>query len=147
MKVKFTKHLLIAGFFLLLFGLSSIHPQVWASDPAMTSPSPGTLLQQTTVTFDWTNGSQAESYKLEVGTTGTGSDDIKDQNVLQSELTVAGIPQDGNPLNVRLWWRIGENWLSTDYIYNTKMDPRWGGKALVPRTGQTTSYEPGDDGE
>ena len=52
MKVKLTRLIVIIGLFLLVFGLSSTVKVVWTADPAMTSPTPGSTLKTTDVTFD-----------------------------------------------------------------------------------------------
>jgi hypothetical protein len=107
MVIKFKKFIVIAGFLLLVFGLSSTHKQTWAADPAITIPAPGITLSRTTVTFEWMAGTQEDLYRLHLGTTGPGSKDILKANVLTTTLhTVTGIPLTGQTVYVRLWWRI-----------------------------------------
>ncbi|GJQ57250.1 MAG: hypothetical protein SCALA701_00510 [Candidatus Scalindua sp.] len=91
-----------------------------SATPVMTSPTPGSTLTTSTVTFGWSAGTQEDLYRLHVGTTGPGSKDIIKQNGLtQTSLTVTGIPTDGSMVYVRLWWRIGSTWFKTDYTYQT----------------------------
>jgi hypothetical protein len=88
--------------------------------PVMTSPAPGSTLTTSTVTFQWSAGTQEDLYRLHVGTTGPGSSDILKKNgFTQTSLTVTGIPTDGSMVYVRLWYRIGGDWFFIDYVYQT----------------------------
>ncbi|RZV84933.1 MAG: hypothetical protein EX341_07955 [Candidatus Scalindua sp. SCAELEC01] len=91
-----------------------------SATPVMTSPTPGSTLTTSTVTFGWSAGTQEDLYRLHVGTTGPGSKNIKKQNGFpQTSLTVTGIPQNGTTVYVRLWYRIGGAWSFIDYTYQT----------------------------
>ncbi len=113
---------MIAGFILLVFGLSSTHKQAWALDPVLTTPPPGSEISTATITFGWNAGDNVDEYWLEVGTgsSGTASRDIFNASTgLSTSQEVTGIPLDGNPVYVKVWWRIQADWLSAPYAYTT----------------------------
>ncbi|MDH4062786.1 MAG: M36 family metallopeptidase [Acidobacteriota bacterium] len=85
---------------------------------AITSPTPGSTLAGSSVPFQWTTGSGALQYWLEVGTTGVGSNNIwnQDQGTGTSR-TVTGIPTNGATVFVRLWTRFSTGWQFNDYTY------------------------------
>ncbi|GJQ59845.1 MAG: hypothetical protein SCALA701_26460 [Candidatus Scalindua sp.] len=141
---------MIAGFFLLVFVLSSTNMRAWASDPAIVEPPPGSTLTSEIVLFRWDFGTQEDLYRIHVGTTGPGSKDIMKRNALPvREYAVPGIPLNGNPVYVRLWWRIAGHWKRADYVYQTTGGggPSGPAPAPVPRTGQEATFYQDDDGE
>ena len=74
------------------------------------------------MTFDWSAGSGVEKYHLYVGTT-PGGKDIYDQSPgTETSVSVSGIPINGNPVYVRLWWKIAGTYSNTDYTYQTQKD-------------------------
>jgi hypothetical protein len=86
----------------------------------MSCPVPSSDLTSTTVLFQWNAGTQEDRYRLRVGTTGPGSDDILRKNgILTTSWTVTGIPTNGSTVYVRLQWRINGSWSgnSADYTY------------------------------
>jgi hypothetical protein len=85
----------------------------------MTSPAPGSTLQASTVTFQWTGGTGVAQYWLYVGTF-AGANDIYGQSRGTSlTATVANLATDGRRLHVRLWSLIGVSWQFNDYIYTS----------------------------
>ncbi|GJQ59530.1 MAG: tandem-95 repeat protein [Candidatus Scalindua sp. AMX11] len=90
----------------------------------VTNPSPGSTLTTSTVAFKWDAGGDEDLYRLHIGSTGPGSSDIlKRNNLAATSYTVTGIPIDGNPIYVRLRWRIGDTWNHfADYVYRTQGD-------------------------
>jgi len=86
-------------------------------DVRMISPTPGSTLSSTSVTFTW-NGSGADRFWIYIGTSKAGSTDIysKDQGTNTSVL-IPGLPDNGIKLYVRLWWLSGGQWYYEDYIY------------------------------
>jgi len=83
----------------------------------MTSPTPGSPLAGSTVTFSWTAGSQVTQYSLHVGTTGAGSDDIFGGIVSGESKSITRIPTTGGILYVRLYSLIDGAWQYVDYTY------------------------------
>ena len=82
----------------------------------MTVPAPGTVLQNTTMMFQWTAGSGVSGYWLMVGTNGAGSANIHSAGATNPWRAVGGLPQIGT-LNVRLMSYIGGGWQFNDYTY------------------------------
>ncbi|HUL52047.1 MAG TPA: hypothetical protein VLT83_01435 [Opitutaceae bacterium] len=73
----------------------------------MTSPAGGTTSGNSSVTFKWNPGASASSYQLDVGTA-HGKIDLFSQDVgLATSQTVAGLPNDGSTIYVRLWTKEG----------------------------------------
>ena len=82
----------------------------------LTSPTPGSVLPGTSVTFTWT-GAGVSDYQLYVGSSlGAGDLYMGDEKTNLSK-TVAGLPTDGRTLDVRLWSNVSGTWQSSDAIY------------------------------
>ena len=96
------------------------------STPAMLSPPPGSTLTTSTVTFQWSAGSAVVKYYLGVGTSQAAvasspwGDIFAQSTGTNTSAGVSGIPLTGNPVFVRLWWKIGTTWSFTDYTYQTQ---------------------------
>jgi len=89
-----------------------------ASKAVMLSPTPGSPLTTSTVTFTWSAGVGPTEYWLDVGNS-IGSGDIYAGNQgTATSKTVTSIPTDGRPLYVRLWSKISGVWVNNDYRYN-----------------------------
>jgi hypothetical protein len=85
---------------------------------AMSSPTPGSVLSGSTVTFTWTAGIGASTYWLDVGTV-SGQGNIFGQNVgLATNQTVSGVPASGGTIYVRLWTLLNGAWQYNDYTYS-----------------------------
>ena len=137
--MKPMKSILFLLFVVLIFPYASS-----AATPTITNPAPGSTLSGDTVTFSWTaNGKAVNTWWLTVGYS-LGEDDIYKSGPLKKstlEATVSELPTDGSQVYVRLRWRAGLNLKYTDFTYTALT------RALVPQTGQTKSYAPGDDGD
>ena len=84
---------------------------------SLSSPSPGSTFTGSTVTFSWTPGS-ATVYKLYLGTTGTGSNNLFNSGSINTtSATVSGIPACGNTVFVRLYWQTSGSWNYSDYAF------------------------------
>jgi len=82
----------------------------------LTSPSPGSTLPGSTLTFSWTGGGVYPIW-LDVGTI-RGQGNIFGANLGAAvRQTVSGIPQDGRPIYVRLWTQINGDWQVNDYTF------------------------------
>jgi pro-kumamolisin-like protein/Big-like domain-containing protein len=84
----------------------------------MTTPTPGSMLTGSSVTFDWTAGSGASAYWIDVGST-AGGHDIYSSGSLGNVLTttVNGLPTDGSMVYVTLYSQIGGTWSGNAYTY------------------------------
>jgi predicted extracellular nuclease len=89
-----------------------------AGPAVLTSPTPGTTLAGTTVTFGWSAGSTALEYWLDVGTTLGGTQIYSAPQGTGLSATVSGLPSGGVPVYVRLWSRLPKlGWTYNEYTY------------------------------
>ena len=96
--------------------------------PSMTTPVPSTPITTSSVTFDWTPGVGWGEYWLGVGTSQASvasspyGDIFANSTGANTSQLVTGIPINGNPVYVRLWYRVagsGNPWFFIDYTYPT----------------------------
>ena len=91
---------------------------------ALTEPSPGTKLTGTSVTFGWNPGNIATNFELLLGNTGVGSDNLYNSNsVTVTSETVSDLPDNGEPVNARLYSYYNGAWHSSDYTYTAAGTP------------------------
>ena len=91
---------------------------------SLTTPTPGSKLTGTSVTFAWNPGNTAKDFVLYVGNAGIGSSNLYYSGLLTStSQTVSGLPGNGQPVYVRLYWYIGGTWRSADYSYTASGSP------------------------
>jgi hypothetical protein len=83
----------------------------------ITSPTPGTVLPGSTVTFTWTAASGATTYWLSIGTVAGGVNLFDQSEALATSQTVNGLPTDGSTVYVRLWTAFGDIWQFNDYTF------------------------------
>src|SRR5665213_3030102 len=87
------------------------------TQPAITSPIPGSTLTSSSVTFQWSSGTSVTNYYLSVGNS-SGTNDIYGQYLGPNlSTTVTGIPTDGRMIYVELFYEISGSWYVTDYTY------------------------------
>ena len=101
-------------------------------ETSITSPTPGSTLSGSSVTFTWKATTGASDYVLYVGTTGVGSKNIyaSSSAITATSQAVTGLPTSGT-IYVRVWSQVGGFWTSVDFTYT-------GGTA----TGGTVSVSP-----
>ena len=88
---------------------------------ALTSPTPGSTLTGSSVTFTWTGGSGPAAYELWLGTTRVGSQNLYDSGATKATtVTVSDLPTNGVTVYARLWWEIDAVWKSADYTYTAQ---------------------------
>ncbi|MBZ5551927.1 MAG: hypothetical protein LAO21_04335 [Acidobacteriia bacterium] len=90
-----------------------------SSKAEMASPTPGSALTSSTVTFTWTTGTGVFEYYLQVGTTPGEQELYSVSEGLNLSATVAALPTDGSSVYVRLWSKIAGLWSFNDYIYTS----------------------------
>jgi hypothetical protein len=91
---------------------------------ALTTPTPGSTLAGSTVTFTWTAGAGPTEYQLELGTTGVGSSNLYNSGgTTATTETVSGLPTNGVKVYARLYQMIDAKWQSTDYTYTAYTVP------------------------
>ncbi|MCP4337350.1 MAG: hypothetical protein GY799_00340, partial [Desulfobulbaceae bacterium] len=84
----------------------------------ITTPSPGSQLNSTSVTFTW-NSSGADQYWLWIGTSSGANDVYSDDQGTNTSVAVSDLPRDGETLYVRLWSKVNGEWFySSDNTYN-----------------------------
>jgi hypothetical protein len=89
-----------------------------AADGVMQSPTPGSTLPGSTVTFTWTAGSGASAYWVDAGSTSGAHDYYSSGNLGNvTSTTVTGLPTDGSPVYVTLYSLIGSTWSGNTYQY------------------------------
>jgi len=102
----------------------------------LTSPAPSSRLTGSTVSFEWTGGAGASSYRLSVGNAASVFDlfdEVVDTNLSQ---IVSSLPTDGRTVFVRLWTQFDGFWESNDYTFTAAT-------IVVPRKAELTSPAPG----
>ncbi len=84
----------------------------------LTTPVPGSTLVGSSTTFDWSAGTGATAYWLDVGSTVGGNQYFQSGN-LGNTLTVTAnnLPTNGSELYVTLYSLVGGQWLSTGYTF------------------------------
>jgi rhamnogalacturonyl hydrolase YesR len=105
----------------------------------ITTPTPGSTLSGSSVTFGWTAGAGASAYWLVVGST-AGGDNYYSSGNLGNVLTVIvnGLPRNGSTLYVTLYSLIGGAWVPNAYTY-TGVSAAAGGVITTPTPGSTLS--------
>jgi hypothetical protein len=83
------------------------------------TPTPGTALTATPVTFVWSTGVSVTEYWLDVGTTPGGTQIYTASQAMNLSVAVGGIPIDGSVVYVRLHSKISGVWSSNSYTYST----------------------------
>jgi hypothetical protein len=91
---------------------------VGASAGMLTTPTPGSTLNGSSVTFDWTAGSGASAYWMDIGNTAGGNNYYSSGNLGNVLTTTAsGLPTDGSMIYVTLYSQIGGQWYGGNYSY------------------------------
>jgi hypothetical protein len=83
----------------------------------MTSPTPGSTLTSSTVTFVWDTGTGVSQYWLSIGATPGGNQIYEQSQGTNLSVTVSGLPTDGSTIHARLWSLIAGVWQWNDYSY------------------------------
>ncbi len=98
---------------------------VFIDAPAvLTTPTPGSTLAGSSVTFVWTAGSGVTMYQLQLGTTGVGSSNVFNTgHIAATSAAMTGLPTFGVKMYARLWSLIGGVWSSLDYTYTEAGSP------------------------
>jgi len=84
----------------------------------LTSPTPGSVLDGTHVTFIWTPGTGATEFDLWLGLSGPGSSSLYSSGVTSAtSATATNLPTRGATVYARLFSNAGGGWSYTDYTY------------------------------
>ena len=104
----------------------------------LTTPTPGSTLTGSSVTFDWTAGTGASAYWLDVGSTVGGNQYYQSGNLGNVLTTTAnGLPTNGSTIYVTLNSLIGGVWSGTGYTYTAFNVASAGGVLTTPTPGST----------
>jgi Pro-kumamolisin, activation domain len=87
---------------------------------AMQSPTPGSTLSGTTVTFTWSSDSSATGYWVDIGST-AGNNDIYSSGDLgtATTTTVTTLPANGSTIYVSLYSYVGGQWENNPVTYTS----------------------------
>ena len=109
-----------------------------AATPAvLTSPTPGSALTSSSVTFQWTAGAGVTQYVLGIGSTGVGSYDLFNSTpITATQASVTGLPTNGETLYARIYSWINGAWQYHDYTYTATATPA---VLTTPTPGSTLS--------
>ncbi|MCA9399539.1 MAG: hypothetical protein KC618_07310, partial [Candidatus Omnitrophica bacterium] len=92
------------------------------------TPTESSILNSSSVLFQWTPGENVTTYNLQIGTAPGASDIVNQYNGTKTSFQVNNIPQDGSPIYVRLWSGISLFSMKyRDYVIQTE-----GGLVLEP---------------
>jgi hypothetical protein len=102
----------VTGYFTPATGGGTTIPSV------INSPSPGSMLTGSTMTFNWNSGA-VQSYMLLVGYSPYGSDIYLNTSLTVPTAQVAGLPTNGVTIYVTLYWwdPVINNWRAQVYSY------------------------------
>ena len=107
---------------------------------SMVTPAPGSTLSGTTVTFNWTAGTGATGYWLDIGNVPGGNQYYQSGNLgTVLTTTVNSLPSDGSTVYVTLYSLISGNWLSRAYTYTAYNSGSTKGVITTPTPGSTLS--------
>jgi len=88
------------------------------------TPTPGTTLSGTSVTFDWTPGNIATEFEFLAGTNGPGSSNLYNSGETgATSATVTDLPSNGETVYVRLYSLINGAWQYNSYTYVASGSP------------------------
>jgi hypothetical protein len=86
----------------------------------LTTPTPGSTLAGSSVTFNWTTAAGATGYILSLGSTGTGSYNLYySGSITGTSVTVNNLPTNGETIYARLTTNFNGTWVHADYSYTT----------------------------
>ena len=106
----------------------------------LTTPAPGSTLSGSTVTFNWTAGSGATAYWLDLGSSAGGNQYYQSGNLGNVLTTTAnGLPTNGSTIYAILYSLINGAWISNGYTYIAFNSAGTGGVLTTPSPGSTLS--------
>jgi hypothetical protein len=104
----------------------------------ITIPVSGSTLMGSSVTFNWTAGSAASAYWLDVGSTAGGNNYYSSGNLGNVlTVTVNSLPTNGSAVYATLYSLISGNWTPNAYIYTGYNSTGAGGVITTPASGST----------
>ena len=112
-----------------------------AAEGVLTTPTPGSILTGSTVTFDWTAGSPGPySYWMDIGSSAGGNNYYSSGNLGNvTTTTVYTLPTNGSTVYVTLYTLIGGVWTGTTYTYTALNETSGLAAMKTPVPGTTLS--------
>jgi uncharacterized protein YkwD len=92
-------------------------PSTTTTKAQITSPTPGSTLPGSTVTFRWSSATGAQEYFLYVGTSQGANNIYGASQGLNLSRSVSNIPRNGSTIYVRIWTRTSSGWAYNDYTF------------------------------
>jgi hypothetical protein len=86
---------------------------------ALTSPTPGisTILGTSNVLFQWSAGTSASEYQLNLSAVAPGGTDLYVYKGTALSTSAPSLPANGATIYARMYSKIDGNWLYNDYVY------------------------------
>jgi len=94
-----------------------------STGPGINTPSPGTTLSGSTVTFGWAAVTGADAYWVSVGKTLYGGQYGDSGSLSGISYTVSGLPTDSSTVHVRFYWHAGGAWQTAADVTYTAAPP------------------------
>ena len=129
------------------FGAGSNYGWFWATDfssvddgttpggssgkASITSPTAGTVLSGSNVTFTRDAGTGVQAFALQVGTSLGSGDIFQLYSWPATSANVTGIPTNGSRIYARIWSFLNGSWQITDYAYTAATSSPASGKASL----------------
>jgi hypothetical protein len=106
----------------------------------LTSPTPGSTLSGSSVTFTWSPASSGvQAYYLDVGTSSQVNEYYSQNQGLSTSMTVNGLPTNGSTIIVTVYSEFNGTWYNNQYTY-TAFNPQSQAATMVsPANGSTFS--------
>ncbi len=109
-----------------------------ANKGAITSPTPGTMLTGSSVSFTWSVGTGATAYWIDAGNVAGGNQYFQSGNLGNvTGTTVTGLPTNGSTVYVTLYSLVSGQWLSNAYTYTAYSLSAAAGVLTTPNPGST----------
>ncbi len=95
-------------------------PRAKIETAKLTSPQPGSMLSESSLDFQWTEGNDVEAYRLSIGIRPGDQTIYSEEPGLHTYATIESIPHDGNVVFARLESKINGQWYYEDYSFGTE---------------------------
>jgi hypothetical protein len=102
------------------------------------SPTPSSTIGASAA-FQWTSGTGVSGYWLELGTEGIGTKNLYNRGVTGTAVNLSGLPTSGT-IYVRLYSKIGDDWLWNDYTLTGSAKAMLVSPALGSRISGTVNF-------